>query len=280
MSRADSALDVIAGLALAGAAAAVMVRPRHVSAIAHSPLVPAAARLTGGAAHGLMRRLAPTRRARGKRKLARLITRYGPSQAVTQTAGRRLNGGAAMLAFSVLADSAVEHYRGSFQNRAMYTPLVVATLTLGASLFGTADKRAARHSARDSDLRRRGRNRPRRPRLSRLQHHQAARRLVMAQSFLCRADWSADGSGAGRSARTRRRARARYVAMGTSVIIGSSGRPHAGAASARSDLRARLAKPGCCISAAPSTIPSWSLPVTTPAGRGALSLGGCRLSRS
>ncbi len=149
MSRANSALDVIAGLALAGAAAAVMVRPRHVSAIAHSPLVPAAARLTGGAAHGLMRRLAPTRRARGKRKLARLITRYGPSQAVTQTAGRRLNGGAAMMAFSVLADSAVEHYRGSFQNRAMYTPLVVATLTLGASLFGTADKRAARHSARD-----------------------------------------------------------------------------------------------------------------------------------
>jgi hypothetical protein len=55
-----------------------------------------------------------------------------------------------MLAFSVLADSAVEHYRGSFQNRAMYTPLIASALTLGASVFGTADKRAARHPLRDT----------------------------------------------------------------------------------------------------------------------------------
>jgi hypothetical protein len=60
-----------------------------------------------------------------------------------------LNGSAAVLALSVLADSAVEHYRGSFQNTAMYAPLAVAALTLGASLFGGADSRASRHPARD-----------------------------------------------------------------------------------------------------------------------------------
>jgi len=55
-----------------------------------------------------------------------------------------------MLSLSVLADSAVEHYRGSFQNRAMYSPLLVSVLTLGASLFGTADMRAKRHGTRDA----------------------------------------------------------------------------------------------------------------------------------
>jgi hypothetical protein len=81
--------------------------------------------------------------------LARLIAGFARPQ-VTQAAGRKLNGSAALLAFSVLADSAVEHYRGSFQNRAMYTPLVVAALTLGGSLFGLADSRASRHPARDT----------------------------------------------------------------------------------------------------------------------------------
>lgn len=64
-------------------------------------------------------------------------------------AARQLNLSSAVLAFSVLADSAVEHYRGSFQNRAMYTPLGVATLTLGASLLGALDARPQRHSTRD-----------------------------------------------------------------------------------------------------------------------------------
>jgi hypothetical protein len=67
-----------------------------------------------------------------------------------RTTGRRLNGSAAMLAFSVLADSAVEHYRGSFQNRVMYAPLAVAGLTLVASLFGRADARAEKHELRDT----------------------------------------------------------------------------------------------------------------------------------
>lgn len=65
-------------------------------------------------------------------------------------AARRLNGSAVLLASSVLADSAVEHYRGAFENRSMYVPLVTATLTLGGSLFGLIDGRARHHRMRDS----------------------------------------------------------------------------------------------------------------------------------
>ncbi|PTM86949.1 hypothetical protein [Mycoplana dimorpha] len=64
--------------------------------------------------------------------------------------GRQLNGAAAILALSVLCDSAVEHYRGSFHNRAMYMPLIVSALTLGASLSGIASARAERHPVRDA----------------------------------------------------------------------------------------------------------------------------------
>jgi len=63
---------------------------------------------------------------------------------------RQLNLGSALLALSVLADSGLEHYRGSFHNRAMYTPLAVAGLTLGASVLGTADRRPRSHGMRDS----------------------------------------------------------------------------------------------------------------------------------
>ncbi|MGB7020401.1 MAG: hypothetical protein WBD80_14545, partial [Xanthobacteraceae bacterium] len=155
MSRANAALDLIANLALAGAAAAIVVRPEVVARIASSPLLPKAAALT----RGLMPAPAqPRPLARAKQKadeLAGLISRYRPQaqrrhQEITRSAGRRLNGSAAMLAFSVLADSAVEHYRGSFQNRAMYTPLVAAALTLGASLFGVTDSRASKHVMRDA----------------------------------------------------------------------------------------------------------------------------------
>ncbi len=64
-------------------------------------------------------------------------------------AARRLNRAAGVLAASVLADSAVEHYRGSFQNRAMFTPLVTASLSLAVSAHGTADRRPSAHRARD-----------------------------------------------------------------------------------------------------------------------------------
>ncbi len=67
----------------------------------------------------------------------------------TVTAARQLNRAAGTLAFSVLADSGVEHYRGSFKNKAMFTPLVVSALTLGMSLHGTADQRPLAHRTRD-----------------------------------------------------------------------------------------------------------------------------------
>src|SRR5579862_6877739 len=136
VKQADAALDLISKLALAGAAAVILVRPHHVSRIAGSPIVPKARDLTRTAVRRLADRYSPSGRAR--------------QQELTRTAGRRLNGSAAMLALSVLADSAVEHYRGSFQNRAMYTPLVTSALTLGASLFGVADARASRHTIRDT----------------------------------------------------------------------------------------------------------------------------------
>ncbi|MEZ5786027.1 MAG: hypothetical protein R3D62_06045 [Xanthobacteraceae bacterium] len=60
---------------------------------------------------------------------------------ITVRAGRRLNRAAGILAFSVLADSAVEHYRGSFNNRAMVIPLAVSSLALAVSAHGLADRR-------------------------------------------------------------------------------------------------------------------------------------------
>jgi hypothetical protein len=76
------------------------------------------------------------------------VSEHGP--AVVNRAARQLNLGAALLALAVLADSGVEHYRGSFHNRAMYAPLASAALALGGSLHGTMDRRAAGHPARDT----------------------------------------------------------------------------------------------------------------------------------
>ncbi|WP_265502865.1 hypothetical protein [Paracoccus beibuensis] len=53
-----------------------------------------------------------------------------------EQAARQLDLGAATLAGSVLFDSAVEHYRGSFEHRGMYVPLAVASATIAASLSG------------------------------------------------------------------------------------------------------------------------------------------------
>jgi hypothetical protein len=65
-------------------------------------------------------------------------------------AARRMNRAAGMIAVSVLADSAVEHYRGLFHNRAMVTPLVTAACSLAVSVHGNADPRPAAHRVRDS----------------------------------------------------------------------------------------------------------------------------------
>jgi hypothetical protein len=64
-------------------------------------------------------------------------------------AARRLNRAAGTLAASVLADSAVEHYRGSFHNPAMFVPLITSALSLMVSVHGVGDKRPEAHWLRD-----------------------------------------------------------------------------------------------------------------------------------
>lgn len=63
-------------------------------------------------------------------------------------ASRRFNHSSSLLALSVLADSGVEHYRGSFENPAMFIPLVSATLSFFAGLHGGHDRRASSHPVR------------------------------------------------------------------------------------------------------------------------------------
>jgi hypothetical protein len=71
------------------------------------------------------------------------------SRRVAQEA-RDLHMGAAILALAALADSGLEHYRGSYHNPGMYAPLATGALSLGASLLGLADARARRHPLRDA----------------------------------------------------------------------------------------------------------------------------------
>ncbi|WP_175922880.1 hypothetical protein [Burkholderia latens] len=65
-------------------------------------------------------------------------------------AARLLNRSALLLAGSVLADSGIEHYRGTFHNRAMIAPLVASTLSVLASVHGHADDTPQRHRLRDA----------------------------------------------------------------------------------------------------------------------------------
>ena len=76
--------------------------------------------------------------------------RRGIDRRTAVRAARRLNRAAGTLAVSVLADSAVEHYRGSFHNKAMVAPLVTGALSLLASAHGVADRRPGAHVARDA----------------------------------------------------------------------------------------------------------------------------------
>jgi hypothetical protein len=101
-------------------------------------------------AHGISR--AGVREAAHGRSSPASRSLSGPDRHKTDNvlAARQLNRAAGTLAASVLADSAVEHYRGSFKNKAMLTPIVVAGLTLAMSLHGTADKQPVAHNARDT----------------------------------------------------------------------------------------------------------------------------------
>lgn len=53
---------------------------------------------------------------------------------------RDMNRAAAMLAASVVADSAMEHFRGNYNNRAMYVAPAAAALTMATALSGHAPK--------------------------------------------------------------------------------------------------------------------------------------------
>jgi hypothetical protein len=64
-------------------------------------------------------------------------------------AARRLNRAAGTIATSVLIDSAMEHYRGNFHNKAMWTPIVTSLLSIAVSAHGLADRRHRAHSIRD-----------------------------------------------------------------------------------------------------------------------------------
>lgn len=115
-----------------------------------------AALATSGVALLGLAALAVTRRSSGPSRLlapARLpglATRAVPvpSRGAAVRAAQRLNRAAGVIAGSVLADSAVEHYRGSFHNKAMFTPLAVASLSLAVSAHGNGDGKAAAHRAR------------------------------------------------------------------------------------------------------------------------------------
>lgn len=63
-------------------------------------------------------------------------------------AARAFNRSSALLAWSALTDSAIEHYRGAFENRAMYAPLIVGALSLAAGIHGGIDRVDSRHLVR------------------------------------------------------------------------------------------------------------------------------------
>ncbi|HKT28524.1 hypothetical protein [Dyella sp.] len=71
-----------------------------------------------------------------------------PARRMHIETSRAFNRSSALLACSVLTDSAMEHYRGSFSNPAMYIPPVVATFSLLAGLHGGADQNTRTHAVR------------------------------------------------------------------------------------------------------------------------------------
>ena len=71
------------------------------------------------------------------------LMRGGRGEPSPPTTGpvRGLYGAAALLALSVLADSAIEHDRGEFRNPGMFTPLVTAGVTVAAAAGEMARER-------------------------------------------------------------------------------------------------------------------------------------------
>jgi len=67
----------------------------------------------------------------------------------TVKTAQQLNRSSSILAGSVLLDSAIEHYRGSFHNPAMLTPIATSLVALLAALHGLTDERTVKHRTRD-----------------------------------------------------------------------------------------------------------------------------------
>ena len=92
----------------------------------HRPLLGVAALVFAGAVGGWL-----------------LLRRTGrKNEAKDVAAARALGAGAAVLAFSVATDSALEHYRGSFENRAMFIAPTVSAITLAAARRRTVEAEA------------------------------------------------------------------------------------------------------------------------------------------
>jgi hypothetical protein len=85
----------------------------------------------------------------GRRAALRQGEARGPQTREVAEEARDLHLGSAILSLSALADSGIEHYRGSFHNPGMYLPIATGWLGLAASLFGLGDKRPSRHPTRD-----------------------------------------------------------------------------------------------------------------------------------
>jgi hypothetical protein len=99
-------------------------------------LTPAPAQLLGAATLGLTLGVLLLARARPRPPArAREAARLAPPSR-TEPQARQLYQASAMLAASVLSDSALEHYRGQFENPGMFTPLASAALVLSSALRG------------------------------------------------------------------------------------------------------------------------------------------------
>lgn len=129
-----------------GKVAGDLTRPRRDTKRTQRPAV---AR-TGIGVPALLRRRAPPPPPRVPGRLSRILRLGYPDDAPAVTAARRLNRASGILSTAVLADSAVEHYRGSFENPAMFLPLISAALSLVASGHGVSDRRGAPHAARNA----------------------------------------------------------------------------------------------------------------------------------
>src|SRR5438270_5571189 len=124
--------------------------PMHRSS-EHNVAAYAGLALAGLALGSVLTAKAPVReRANRKALMAPSRLAHRRNKPATVIAARRLNRAAGTLATSVLVDSGIEHYRGSFKNKAMFAPLIVSALTLATSIHGTADMRPIAQRVRDA----------------------------------------------------------------------------------------------------------------------------------